>query len=180
MGFQLQQPKGTHACVCMHTRMCTHAETFMHVCVCFVRLVNSYTLDWRLYHCDQNGSSNHKQNHLHCLWHVTMLELDLQLEVDQWSKEGRICASSRWTFSCSNVCRINQGNHEHVALGSPSREPSSLHPLVHGVWMRWDTLDWINNSIPLYTVQLYCQVSIQLVEECFVVPGTLIIHSLLP
>ena len=180
MGFQLQQPKGTHACACMHTRMCTHAETFMHVCVCFVRLVNSYALDWRLYHCDQNGSSNHKQNHFHCSWHVTMLELDLQLEVDQWSKEGRICVSSRWTFSCSNVCRINQGNHAHISLGSPSLEPSSLHPLVHGVWMRWDTLDWINNSIPLYTVQLYCQVSIQLVEECFVVPGTLIIHSLLP
>ena len=28
------------------------------------------------------------------------------------------------------------------------------------------------------TIELYCQVSVQLHEECFVVPGTLITHSL--
>ena len=33
-------------------------------------------------------------------------------------------------------------------------------------------------AVQYNTIQLYCQVSIQLHEECFVVPSTLITHSL--
>ena len=39
-------------------------------------------------------------------------------------------------------------------------------------------LDEKEEGYGFYTIQLYCQVSLQLHEECFVVPSTLITHSL--